>query len=353
MAATALAVGGGLLGAPSAFAAPTAEEFTHELPALERLTAPSGGGGEDEVTHRSSVIPARESFDLAGLRAERRHYELRGRTEGGEWTDWTETANGDPVWFGGMDELQVRTHGWQPEGQVHFVAVSEPDPAPTAAARTGDGGKPDIVSRRQWGANQSCEPRRGPDYGRVKAAAVHHTVSATNYSESEARGLVLGICHFHRNTNGWDDIGYNALVDRFGNIYEGRDGGLSRAVVGAQAQGVNAQTTGVAVVGTHTSTPISRAAMRGVSRWLAWKLPEHGRDGKGRARLVSAGGETSRYSEGTRFKVREIFGHRATNTTSCPGDALYRQLPRLREKVQRRIGDGGGGDGGGGGGIEP
>ncbi len=158
--------------------------------------------------------------------------------------------------------------------------------------------------------------------------------------------MILGICRFHRNSNGWNDIGYNALVDRFGNIYEGRGGGLGRAVIGAHAQSVNAQTTGVAVLGTHTEDPVSKQAMRGLVKWLAWKLPKHGLDGTGKARMVSAGGETARYPEGEKFKTLRIIGHRVTNLTACPGDALAGQLSQLRKKVIRKIADTGGGVGG-------
>lgn len=288
------------------------------------------------------MLIAPERFDLAGLAGERREAALRGRVEGGEWTDWTETANGDPVWFGGMDELQVRAHDWEPSGTIHYVDLTEPGSAATAARerKAGDGDKPKIISRRRWGANEGCVPRSRPDYGKVKAASIHHTVSAVDYSEAEARGMVLSICRFHRNGNGWNDIGYQALVDRFGNIYEGRAGGLRKAVVGAHAEGVNAQTTGVAVLGTHSSVPITAKAMAALARWLAWKLPVHGHDAKGTTRLVSAGGGTARYPAGTGFRAVRIIGHRVTNYTECPGDALYAQLPKLRTKTQSRINHG-------------
>jgi len=359
---------------------PSARDFEQPLAPLERIggavaarSATDGHAdhpGEGVVTHRSAVIDAPARFDLAGLAGEMRPLELRGREERGEWTDWTETADGTPVWFGGMDQLQVRARGWQPEGSLHYVNVSGDattgEGALTAAREAVDGAlsatvrifgadeaaagstMPDVVTRNQWGA-EGCEPRTTPAYGSVKAAAVHHTVNAVDYSEAEAPGLVLGICRFHRNANGWDDIGYNALVDRFGNIYAGRDGGLGQAVVGAQMQGYNAQTTGVAVIGTHTTLPISKQAMRGVARWLAWKLPQHGLSTEGTARMVSAGGDANKYPAGTKIKTKRIIGHRRTGLTACPGDALDRQLKQLTKKVQRRIGGGGSGGSGGGG----
>ena len=108
------------------------------------------------------MLEAPARFDLAGLEGEMREAELRGRVEGGAWTDWAETANGDPVWFGGMDELQVRTHGWKPAGRVHYVSVTEAT-SREPAARAGGGAMPNVISRRQWGANKKqggCKPRK-------------------------------------------------------------------------------------------------------------------------------------------------------------------------------------------------
>jgi hypothetical protein len=359
---------------------PAARDFEQRLPAVERMDDAARGDadhhGEGPVTHVSEVIEAPARFDAAGIARELRPTELRARDEGGDWSEWIEIANGDPAWFGGADELQIRTRGWRPEGRVHYVNVSgdaTPGEGILTAAReavnsavVGAGGllsadvaeadiaKPQIVSRQAWGANRNqggCEPRRKASYGRVKAAVVHHTVGTNNYSEAEAPSVVLAICRYHRNALDWDDIGYQALVDRFGNIYTGRDGGLARPVIGAQAQGVNAQTTGVAVMGTHTKKAVGKRAMRGLTRWLSWKLVQHGHTAKGKPRLRSAGGETSRYPKGERFRVKRITGHRRTNLTQCPGNGLNRELDTLRRRVQSRIDRAGGGvkDPGGGG----
>lgn len=352
--------------------APEVANFKQALPEVERLAAPAARSaaqhdghahaGKDGVVFRTPVIEAPARFDLAGLAGEMRPYEMRARESGGEWTPWTETGSGDPVWFGGADELQVRTRGWRPSGRLHYVNVSG-DATPvegllndarsalssafiSAASLLGAKAqaappRPGFITRREWGANRKgqrgCRPRRNPSYGGVRAAAVHHTVSATKYSRAQAPGMVLGICHYHRNSNGWDDIGYNAIVDRFGNVYQGRAGGMGRAVIGAHAQGFNAQTTGVAVLGTHTSQKITKKAMKGLVQFLAWKLVRHNKTAKGKAKLRSSGGSASRYPKGRRIKTKRIIGHRRLGLTACPGDALNRQLRQIRRKTQRRI----------------
>ena len=342
---------------------PAAVDFEQELPSLARVASPhsraaDGHPGEGAVSHRSGVISAPERFDLVGLARELRPLELRARDEGGGWSDWIETANGDPVYFGGADELQMRTRGWRPEGTLHYVNVAGTTSTASsllssarqsiyvafvsvsgliggeAAAATG---KPDVIRRSEWGANAKnggCKPRATPEYGKVKAAAVHHTVSATRYSEAEAPGIVLAICRFHRNGNGWNDIGYNALTDRFGNVYEGRAGGLGKPVVGAHAQGFNAQTSGIASISDHSKVAITRPALNSIADFIAWKLAKHKVPARGKTTLISAGGEASRYPKGRKVRLPHIIGHRDVGLTSCPGDLLVAKLPKLRRKVK-------------------
>jgi hypothetical protein len=353
--------------------APEAVDFEQGLPTLERVGPTAKGNaslhghehlGAGPVSHRSDPITAPQRFDLVGVAGELRPLELRAREEGGDWSEWVETQNGDPVYTGGSDEVQVRARGWRPSGRLHYVNVSGTagttdtllnsareavngafisvaglvSPAADAAAR-----EPKIVSRGAWGANRDrggCRPRAKPALGAVKAAAIHHTVTANGYSRAEAPRIVLGICRYHRNANGWNDIGYNALVDRFGTIYAGRDGGLARPIVGAHAQGFNDLTTGVAAIGTHTEKRLPRRTRKGIARFLAWRFGERGlrpKEVNGTTRLISDGGRLSRYPRGRKVRVRRLVGHRKLGVTECPGGAANRQLDLLRKATVRRM----------------
>ena len=196
-----------------------------------------------------------------------------------------------------------------------------------------------MVSRAAWGATRAeggCAPRGPADYGEVQAGVIHHTVNANDYSKAEAAGIVLGICRFHVNGNGWNDIGYQALVDRFGRLYKGRAGGMGSAVVGAQAQGFNAQTTAIASIGSNDTVKLNRKARVAVTRYLAWKLGVHGIDPSTSATMTSAGGSLSRYPAGTVITVPRVIGHRDLGNTACPGERLYAQVKSIRKVVQKR-----------------
>jgi N-acetylmuramoyl-L-alanine amidase-like protein len=305
----------------------------------------------------SRVLRVRR-FDLLGVRGSG-HVEVRVRRSGGAWSGWVplaahgdhapDTGTGerasDPVWTGGSDELQLRVPRAPRRAlRVHMVAV--PAAARRRAARHAararahaaqaggvlPGSPPPIVPRDAWGA-AAVPPRGTPNYGEVQAAFVHHTVTVSDYAPQDSAAIVLGILKFHRDTNGWKDIGYNFLVDRYGQVFEGRAGGVDQAVVGAHAQGYNAQSTSVAQIGTYAAAPITPEAMAATAQLLGWKLSLHGVPAEGAVVLTSRGGSANRFPAGTPVPVNRICGHRDGDATSCPGDALYAQLPELRRRA--------------------
>jgi len=339
------------------------------------VRAPDAAGGPPAVRFArrsvSRVVRPGKRFNLVGLGwrgGSVRSLSFRVRRTGGAWTRWVAVGSesGDapdrtsrerrrarrsssPLWAGQADELQLALTAGRDvrDLRLHFVnTTGTATPAArlrsrlrarTAAARRpaakqADTSQPPIVPREQW-ASDKCPPRADPVYGRVDLAFIHHTVSANEYGPADSPAMVLAICRYHRNGNGWNDVGYNFIVDRYGTIFEGRAGGIAEAVVGAQAQGYNSTSTGIASLGTFSSGGQTPAGLSAIARLLSWKLAVHGVPPAGRVEVVSQGGSTNRFPAGSRPVFNRISGHRDGNATACPGDGLYAQLPQLRAMV--------------------
>jgi hypothetical protein len=223
--------------------------------------------------------------------------------------------------------------------QAHLIT---PDMTPTpgteparAGVATAATAQPRIVSRAGWGADESIR-RADPDYSdTVKAAVIHHTVQSNNYPPSESAALVRSDYLYHVRSRGWNDIGYNFLVDRYGRVFEGRYGGVTRPVLGAHAGGFNTNTTGVAMLGTFSNTRPTSFMLAAMERLLAWKLDLTHVDPRGLTVLTSAGGANTRFPAGRRVVANTIFGHRSTSYTDCPGDPTLALLPSIRSAVSR------------------
>ena len=335
-----------LLCTPAA-AAPRAVDF--EL--APRKAAASAASGH---AVRSRPLRTPGHFNLLGMRWRGRvtpDVEVRVLRAGG-WSRWEhldthaghnpDRAGGeravrstDPLWVGSAGAVQYRLSQAVAGLRLHFVRVSGAR-RPRPSLRAAQGIQPDVVSRAEWGAS-ACPPRSAPAYGEVKAVHVHHTVSLNDYGPEDGPAMVLAICRYHRNSNGWDDVGYNALVDKYGVLYEGRAGGLSKAVIGAQAQGFNAQTAGISSIGNHTSVAATPETLDAIARYIRWKLPVHGQPLSGPVTLVSAGGSLTRYGAGARVRLERVIGHRDTGATACPGNTLYGQLADLRALVETGV----------------
>ena len=143
--------------------------------------------------------------------------------------------------------------------------------------------------------------------------------------------MVRAVQAYHVKANGWDDIGYNFLVDKYGKVFEGRYGGIGRNVVGAHAQGFNYGSAGVALIGNYGGASVSPAARDALARLVAWRLDVAHLDP--RATTVARSGGNPRFGAGVPVRLRMISGHRDVYATSCPGGAAYALLPALADTV--------------------
>jgi hypothetical protein len=324
-----------------------------------------------ELTPAGATITLDHVADLVGLEwrtPARVNVWLRFRSQDGRWSSWVSAAAnghgpearpvsdrqiGEPIWTGGTTAVQVRAERTLSGVQLHLVNVSGSTTTArqlrrTARARSSGGlplatpilaagpGQPPIIARRAW-AEGFEEPRVAPEYGAVRMAFVHHTENPNGYAASEVPAMLRAIYVFHRYVNDWNDIGYNFVVDLYGRILEARAGGIDEPVVGAQAGGYNLVSTGVAVLGSFTTVPISQAARVALEALLAWKLSLHGVPAHGSVivKVNPAGASYSRFPANARVPLPRIAGHRDGDATECPGDALYRELPAIRTGVQR------------------
>ena len=236
---------------------------------------------------------------------------------------------GNPTWVGPSDGIRYRIEGRVTQLRAAFVRSPELRIPLRAVASAGS---PPIVSRAAWGADESIR-RNAPEYApNIRLAIVHHTAGPNTYSPAEAAAIMRGIEIYHVKSNGWNDIGYNFLVDRYGTVYEGRYGGIDQNVIGAHARGFNTGSVGVAVIGTFTSEAIPAAAEASLEKLLAWRLDLAHVDPLSTFTAISGGSE--KYAAGTSVFLRAISGHRDTGSTACPGDLLYARLATIAAKTQ-------------------
>ncbi|MEU0006410.1 peptidoglycan recognition protein [Streptomyces sp. NPDC006314] len=195
------------------------------------------------------------------------------------------------------------------------------------------GPRPRIVTRRGWGADESLRESGFVYTKKVKAAFVHHTASGNRYTCSQAPSVIRSIYRYHVKSMGWRDIGYNFLIDKCGTIYEGRAGGVTKAVQGAHTLGFNANSMGIAVIGSFGVSKPPGAAVTAIAKLTAWKLGLYGANPRGKTYLTSGGGNL--YPKGRNVRLNVISGHRDGFATECPGKSLYARLGTARANAAR------------------
>jgi hypothetical protein len=293
-------------------------------------------------TRALAAVPPKMRFNMLAL-----HWRGPGsvayRTHrlGGRWSAWT-TADadaapdggtgawhdGDLAWVGGSDGIRYRTRGRVVGLRAYELWSRVRKPVTRSLEMAGS---PRIVPRSAWHANEEIV-RAKPQYApKLRLAIVHHTAGTNDYTPAQAAAIVRGIEVYHVKGNGWNDIGYNFLVDRFGNVYEGRAGGIARNVIGAHAEGFNTGSVGVALIGNYVRATPPAAQQDALVQLLAWRLDVAHVDPLAKVTLASRG--NAKYRAGKLVTLREISGHRDTGPSECPGAVAYRLLPEIAKRV--------------------
>ncbi|KKQ71413.1 MAG: N-acetylmuramoyl-L-alanine amidase family 2 protein [Candidatus Peregrinibacteria bacterium GW2011_GWC2_39_14] len=155
---------------------------------------------------------------------------------------------------------------------------------------------------------------------KITKFVIHHTDSKANLDNPKQK--IREIYSYHALTRGWGDIGYNYIIDREGNIYEGRAGGES--VIGAHAGTANTGSIGIAILGSYDNDEIPEKALLSLAALIREKSILYGIDPVG-------------YSTFRGKNTPNILGHRDVAATTCPGKFIYSKLDVIRKLAAQKI----------------
>lgn len=315
---------------------------------------PTARAALDAISGRRTVRRATAGFQAIGVTvpvAPSGPLLVRGRVDG-SWTPWTELqftpgeapdasiertnagVHSEPVWLGDADAYELDGPAALRAVAVHVVGDGPVNRSVALVApAAGAASAPTILPAAAWSARAPKEhPLTTAD---LRLAIVHHSVSSNTYSAAQVPALLRSVQAYHQDVQGWNDIAYNFAVDRFGRIWEGRAGGVTRAVLGGHSQGFNTGTVGVVVLGDFRSTTVPSAAVEAVAQVIAWKLALHRVDPASTVPVKSNG--STRYAAGATVTLPRIIGHRDVQATDCPGAALYGRLGAIRARVAQLV----------------
>lgn len=183
--------------------------------------------------------------------------------------------------------------------------------------------QPDFQGRNDWCPSGNCPTDATPQPTEPTHIIVHHSAGQTTSSDFAA--VVRSYWDLHVNGNGWDDIGYNWLVDGNGVLYEGR--GENRQ--GAHFSCMNKNTTGICFIGNYENATPSAEGLDMLQNFIAWEACSKDIDVLG-----------TDFHDNSGKDLDNVSGHRDGNdapntctTTVCPGENLYPLLLTLRDQV--------------------
>src|SRR2546430_13361956 len=378
----------------------TAHEVTIPLPALSGTLTRQGGGtlngadagqtGGDTLLFSSPTVAAGQLFDRVGVHwvaargTENSFYvELRTSADGANWNDWDllsadeDMANTDTNEWYASPQLAVdnaryaQYRVWLTDGNpsdlqrvgITFMDVNDLNAGPVArlvgdivgaakdvarsftepgAASATSVNPTRILARSDWAADEKLMQWIPRYPKKVTKAVIHHTVTGDG-GDGQVAAAIRAIYYYHAVTRGWGDIGYSYIVDKYGNVWTGRQGGDNTE--GGHAYGWNQGSIGIAALGTYSVTPPTPAMVASIANIIAEKFSQFGIQPYGADPFV----HQEQAKDGTWVNVTSsppnVQGHRDCNyiqsqyggQTACPGNALYAQLTNIRQMAQNAV----------------
>ena len=251
------------------------------------------------------------------------------------------TAEAEPTGVAAASAAQsgLRDDRGPAENLTGAGAVQLPSAAPAAAQ---DDPSALVTTREEWGANPAYL-NWWPNYAPADHVVVHHTAGTNDYTAEQSPSIVRGIYYYHAVILGWGDIGYNFLVDKYGQVFEGRYGTLDSdpgtMVVGGHSYGANTGTMGIAMMGNYSFVSPSSIQIERVGQMTGWFLARAGvTDAYGSSRFTFRA--TQKYRRGQTIDLDTISAHRDVGYTTCPGDVGYSMMDWIRSAAQEQIDDG-------------
>lgn len=352
--------------------------------------APAGGEsvrrGELGAVFESKVLAASREFSHVGLHwsagsGANPVFEIRTSRDGDDWTEWRRVAvervageapAGDAfanlIGVGPARLVQYRIVGGaagDPAAELRHVTATVID-APVVPidlvqprVRVIDpmtGLSLGVTPREWWGADEALRFTR--DGGKVwnemfvpaKKVVIHHTAGRNDYAtRDQAAAEVRAIYYYHAVTQAWGDIGYNLLIDKFGNVYEGRHGrgeGRGREIAGpgvvaGHVLGHNYGSVGIALIGDATAPDWPMPAAAG-PMWASLVGAATFESGRHFIRPIDVGPDGADRPAASDFlqsrdrwtdAMHNLSGHRETFPTECPGDPVMALLPDRRRAI--------------------
>lgn len=176
----------------------------------------------------------------------------------------------------------------------------------------------------------------------VRFLLVHHTASANDYTEDEVAPTLRGFFDFHTSAEkGWPDIAYNFLVDRFGRVWEARQGSIQLPVKGSATGGSQGFALLCAFIGDHMSVAPTAEATGAMATLLGWLATTYDIDIAQGATVDFVSRGSNRWPTGSNVTARTISGHREMSQTTCPGDkgfaAIDAEIVPMANQVVARL----------------